>query len=469
MQLPLFQPYSRANTEGNPHTDVTADPSSSPKVHKGVELPDGDVNASASRTPEFEKLELQVAESSREEALPSSEKMQEKNLGPVSSTSPQIQQPSQQPLSPPANGVSSPLLGTQHPMSPPFGAFFPYTIPSQPPPQHPHFSVHHPWVYHQPQQSTNVPGVASLPSSPLPPQPYTNVYSPMLYPISPVASPLSPHSIGMTLHHLFHPHQPFGFGGDLRSPSNPPELTGSGTGFRKPRMRRRKSLMVNMSGNTRTGWEDIGDGWIGLGRVAMQPTTTNGDTGKSVADGGATANEEGEDKTVEISDSPYSEILADAILKRSSTIRPSKKNCDKEIVALDTQECAEEGESFTEFTFPSLANVGNIYYRTASRTESSISSSLSSSPPSTTATVPDLLEDPKWEEDRASVPQVFEKGEVLDPSVSDLMMRGAGLDVALSKLQDIVIHEDATSKKKEQEQSFVESLEDIVLPRDDAQ
>jgi hypothetical protein len=137
-------------------------------------------------------------------------------------------------------------------------------------------------------------------------------------------------------------------------------------------------------------------------------------TNESRADG------EGEDDDVESASSPYSELLADAILKRSSTIRPSKKNGKKENSPLDKQEGAEEVELLTEFTFPSLSDV---YYRTASRTESSISSSLSSSPPSTTATVPDLIGDPKCEEDKASLPSVIEKAEGSDPGCGEARSR----------------------------------------------
>jgi hypothetical protein len=225
-----------------------------------------------------------VAEAQEDEAVSSSDKAQGPHVNPISP-------PTQQPSSPASNvSDTSLLLGAQPSYIPStFGchtAFFPYYLPNQ----HPHFPVHHsPWMYHhyQPPQSTqNVPSTAGG-SSPPPPRHFPNFYSPMMYPISPVP-PLSPQSVGMMSPQL-HQYQPFGFGGGLRSAgassagSHSPELAGPASGLNKlkPRMRRRKSQMANLNGNSRAGWEDVGDGWIGLSKV--QPTATNVDKG-SVAD-----------------------------------------------------------------------------------------------------------------------------------------------------------------------------------------
>jgi len=447
----LQQPQDAVNSHLNPE--------SSPKVDPAVELPNGGVDSSSSESPEHKKLELQVAD---DEAVSSSDKAQGQNHIPASP--PTLQPPELPSPTPQVNGVSSPLAGARHPISsPPIPTFFPYYLPAQ----HPHFPVHHPpWMYHhyQPQQSThNVSGAAGGPSSP-PPRHYTNVYSPTMYPISPVAPPLSPQSIGMMSPQLLHQYHPFGFGGGLRSTgassagSHSPELTGPtsglGAGLNKPRprMRRRKSQLANLNGNAKAGWEDVGDGWIGLSKVVLQPTTKV-DKGR-ITDEGTMADGEGEDDNNESASSPYSELLADAILKRSSTIRPSKKNDKKENDPLVSQEGAEEIE---EFSFPSLSDA---YYRTASRTESSISSSLSSSPPSTTATVPDLIGDPGWEDDKASLPPVIEKAEDSDPFISEaVLLQGVGRDIPLSKIQDILVDEQATPKQEDHEQSLTESLE----------
>ena len=429
-------------------------PRPSPKIDPNVELPNGGVDPSASE-PE--------AEAQEEEAVSSSDKAQ------GIPASPPTQQPPQLPSSL-VNGTASSLAGAQHPTSPPPSAaiptFFPYYLPTQ----HPHFPVHHsPWVYHpyQSQQSTqNLSGTAGAPSSPPPPRHFANIYSPTMYPISPVLPPLSPQSIGMMSPQLLHQYQSFGFGGGLASAgasstgSHSPEMTGPsglGAGLNKsrPRIRRRKSQLANLNGNARTGWEDIGDGWIGLSKVNMQPATANADKGR-IMDEGAMADGEGEDDNVESASSPYSELLADAILKRSSTIRPSKKNGKKEN---GPQEGAEESEPLTEFTFPSLSNVSNDYYRTASRTESSVSSSLSSSPPSTTATVPDLIGDPGWEDDKASLPPVIENAKDSDPLVSDVMLQGTRRDVPLSEVEDITVTQETTPMKEDHEQPLTDALE----------
>lgn len=209
--------------------------------------------------------------------------------------------------------------------------------------------------------------------------------------------------------------------------------------------------MANLNGHSRIGCEDVGDGWIGLGR--MQTTASNVDKGRRIFDEGAIADGEGDDVDVESTSSPYSELLADAILKRSSTIRPSKKNDKKENGPLDRKEGAEEIEPFTEFTFPSLSDFGSGYYRTASRTESSISSSLSSSPPSTTATVPDYVGD---QDDKASLPPVIENA---DDSGLSAVVQDIRLNGALSKIQDALANEQAIPKREVHEQSTDSRLE----------
>jgi len=436
----------------NASSNSDLNPGSSPKIDPAVELPNGGVDSSSSESPEHDKLELQAQE---EEAVSSSDKAQGQNHA-ASPPTPE--------LSSVLNDVSPPSAGAQHPISPPpIPTFFPYYLPAQ----HPHFPVHHPpWMYHyQPQQSTqNVSGAAGGPSSP-PPRHYTNVYSPTMYPISPVAPPLSPQSVGMMSPQLLHQYHPFGFGGGLHSTgassagSHSPELTGPtsglGAGLNKPRprMRRRKSQITNLNGSARAGWEDVGDGWIGLSKVVLQPTL-NVDKGR-ITDEGTMADGEGEDDNIENASSPYSELLADAILKRSSTIRPSKKIDKKENDPLVSQEGG--AEEVEEFSFPSLSDA---YYGTASRTESSISSSLSSSPPSTTATVPDLIGDPGSEDDKTSLPAVIEKAEDSDPFVSDaVLLQGAGRDIPLSKIQDIFVDDQATPKREDHEQSLTDSFE----------
>ena len=231
---------------------------------------------------------------------------------------------------------------------------------------------------------------------------------------------------------LLHQHQPFGYSngsaGTSSAGSYSPELNGSpGLGKHRPRMKKKKLNMMNGNGNGRVGWEDVGDNsWIGSNGVATPGERKRKGETHEIPSPDLEVDDDGDGAS-----SPYSGLLADAILKRpSSILPPSVAPLQKKVASTTRKEndilegrkheeepAQEEIDQLTEFTFPSLSDFGGSgpYYRAASRTESSISSSLSSSPPSTIVTVPDSIGDPKWEEDSrsSSLPPVIEKAEDL--------------------------------------------------------
>jgi len=221
-------------------------------------------------------------------------------------------------------------------------------------------------------------------------------------------------------------------------------------GKHRPRLKKKKSNMMN--GNAR---EDVGDGWTGLSSERKRKKGT-----LEVP----SADPEVDDDDVDSANGPYSELLADAILKRPSSIRPSsgaplQKHARKENGGLEGQQPQkpnlEEVEQLTEFTFPSLSGFGSSYYRAASRTESSISSSLSSSPPSTTATVPDSIGDPKWEEDRPSLPPVIENAEDLAVPPVDIQGQDTSFDNTVTVNKEISANNRTTPTKHDHEEMLM--------------
>ena len=98
-------------------------------------------------------------------------------------------------------------------------------------------------------------------------------------------------------------------------------------------------------------WEGADhDGWIGMGEEGND---------KRTPEGGATIDEEGGHDDDGDEDDDFNELLADAILKRPGSIRVRKKGGN----AREGKERAspvENEEQHTEFTFPSLSELGNV-------------------------------------------------------------------------------------------------------------
>ncbi|KAJ7156999.1 hypothetical protein C8R43DRAFT_411694 [Mycena crocata] len=122
----------------------------------------------------------------------------------------------------------------------------------------------------------------------------------------------------------------------LGSGSGSPDLVGSPTPFDRGRRRTRTQTAEARLGMAGGAWEgEMGEGWVG---VEAQDEEHEGDAEDD--DEG----EYGED------DGGFSEVLADAILKRPESIRMrSKKGRDRDKGAT------------TEFTFPSISDFGNVH------------------------------------------------------------------------------------------------------------
>lgn len=151
---------------------------------------------------------------------------------------------------------------------------------------------------------------------------------------------------------------------------------------------------------SRAAWEDVGDGWVGVGgpeggHAVEEPVEGE----QAVAREGA----EGEDDD-EYGEGGFNAILADAILKRPASIRVrSSSRREKLNMEKETDKTQDEGqgqdsvptiektesEQLTEFTFPSLSNLGNVNYRSeviaVNGDLSSSSSSVASPTPSSPA------------------------------------------------------------------------------------
>jgi len=119
------------------------------------------------------------------------------------------------------------------------------------------------------------------------------------------------------------------------------------------RARTRTQTANGRIGGMANAWEGAdNDGWIGMGEEDK-------DKDKQAPEGGATIDEEGgrgEHDDDGDEDDDFNELLADAILKRPGSIRVRKK-------AREGKERAspvENEEQHTEFTFPSLSELGNV-------------------------------------------------------------------------------------------------------------
>ena len=418
------------------NNDNLSDPESiSPMADPSLPLPNGDEVEIASERPSTPQLEEEPNKAAQEESV-SSLTADEAPILPSTPSQSQSQNPPPLPLSlsPPLPQMSG-VHEARYVMSPPPSAavpspFFPYAMPPYVQVHHPHLPVQpsFPWMAspYQRQQAQTAHGVPIM-------------FPPTMYPMSPVPPPLSPPGVGqMPSPRLFHQHQPFGYSngsaGTSSAGSYSPELSGSPglgmNGKHRPRMKKKKPNLVN--GNARAGWEDVGDSWIGLNGVASQTAASGERKRKKETCKVPSSDPEVDDDDDDDASGPYSDLLADAILKRpSSILSPSVAPLQKKVSTTarkenevsegrkhekyNHEEPAQEVDQLTEFTFPSLSDFagGGPYYRAASRTESSISSSLSSSPPSTIVTVPDSVGDPKWEEDRSSLPPVVENAEDL--------------------------------------------------------
>jgi len=178
---------------------------------------------------------------------------------------------------------------------------------------------------------------------------------------------------------------------DLESSSSPGALS-----RKMGKKTRTQTVKQRVSG--RALWEDLSDGWIGA--------NNSGDGAMDGLDADAERQAVGADADDEDGDSEsgFNAVLADAIFKRpdSLRVRASLKKGTAESEGGSVQEtltgdmAAMDNEQPAEFTYPSLSDLGNVYYRTPSRTAStdhSISSSLSSPPPSTPSAPAELAVD----------------------------------------------------------------------------
>jgi len=122
------------------------------------------------------------------------------------------------------------------------------------------------------------------------------------------------------------------------SPTPPPALLDRG----RRRTTQKASPRVGEQGGAREGESESGEGWIGIGE------DDGGDTGESnIGEGDTDGDDDG---------GGFSGVLADAILKRPGSIRglSSKKGKFKE------KDQEKEALEHTEFTFPSLSELGNV-------------------------------------------------------------------------------------------------------------
>ncbi|KAF9481779.1 hypothetical protein BDN70DRAFT_507094 [Pholiota conissans] len=221
-----------------------------------------------------------------------------------------------------------------------------------------------------------------------------------------------------------------------------PDLTGSPSpsGTARGGKRRARSARHAQQGRTgaalpsvaaRPGWEEVGDGWMGVGVRAGMMGVEGGVIEEEVigmgrrsrsrgegeeegepllfgagGGGGGSGGDDEYDDDLE-SEGGFNELLADAILKRPSSIgvrtrsKRSKITADmfsanSSVININTtstsasassgsgsssaKEAVEQG-SFMEFTFPSLSDLGNVYYRTSRSESRSEGSSAVASPP----------------------------------------------------------------------------------------
>lgn len=101
-------------------------------------------------------------------------------------------------------------------------------------------------------------------------------------------------------------------------------------------------------GNT---WEGVdNDGWIGMGEEDKDMRGLEGDE-----EGGQGHDDDGGD-----GDDDFNELLADAILKRPGSIRVRKKGGNNAREGKERASPVENEEQHTEFTFPSLSELGNV-------------------------------------------------------------------------------------------------------------
>ncbi|KAF8154700.1 hypothetical protein B0H34DRAFT_717529 [Crassisporium funariophilum] len=288
-------------------------------------------------------------------------------------------------LSPLSAGPFAPFPSLQTPSSP----FFPHPLAS--PLAHAHVPHPHPMLLHQMQQQfqhhqqhlqQHQQGQSPTQAQPSPHQ--ANLFS-MLFPPSSIISSHQPHPRVSSSSSTGSLSRPPSAVGTESAGSVSPELNGSPTAGSAGGKRRARTRTQTANGRMggRSAWEDSGDGWVGVG-------IGEGDEGAGEGD-------EAENDHEEDDEGGFNEILADAILKRPSSIRTrssSKKarlDSEKER-GTDSEEATDqerekdaqvaEVEQLTEFTFPSLSDLGNVHHHRGRMVNSDHSVTSSSSLPS---------------------------------------------------------------------------------------
>ena len=275
------------------------------------------------------------------------------------------------------NGLSSP--SSMHAPSP----YFPYPMP--PPPLHPHSvmpsphplfaqQIHHmqqqflqfqQYQQHQPhtQNQSQSPTIQAQQGNPL-----SMLHQPSLANISTYQSYVTSSSSSMA--------------SESRSSSRPgtestgssPDLNGSLSPGPGSKVRTRTQIANGYIGG-RPVRKGTGDSWV-VGGVGID----EGDEGESIYEDEEPGRENEEDD-----EGGFNEILADAILKRPDSIgvRSGKKN--KQVLLEDEKmnkdkelenNILDAVEPLTEFKFPSLSDLGNVYDGGHNRRSSSSSSSV---------------------------------------------------------------------------------------------
>lgn len=113
------------------------------------------------------------------------------------------------------------------------------------------------------------------------------------------------------------------------------------------RPRTRTQTANGRIGGMTNAWEGAdNDGWIGMGEEDKR-------------EGGTIDEEEVDHDDENDEDDDFNELLADAILKRPGSIRVRKKGSVRDGKERSSPTLA-ENEEHTEFTFPSLSELGNV-------------------------------------------------------------------------------------------------------------
>ncbi|KAH9475956.1 hypothetical protein JR316_0011521 [Psilocybe cubensis] len=265
--------------------------------------------------------------------------------------------------------ISTPPLMNVHPGAP----FFPYGMPPQHTPPHP-MMIHAQQMqflqqqqYQQQQQGTAQPSPhqANIFSSIFPPGPPPLMSPHQQHQYSAyIASQQAAASVSTANPYGSGPSSATGSSGSLS-----PDLTGSPTpgGMNGARRTKTRTQTAGSGMSSRAAWDDTSDGWLGVGG-AEEGEDQHVMGGEQAAAGDRLEREEEEYGEVGINS-----ILADAILKRPASIRVRSSSrrgkLDMEKGSDASQEHSAsptdkpEPEQLTEFTFPSLSNLGNVNYR----------------------------------------------------------------------------------------------------------